>query len=131
MVIVGDNQYPLSCYRPVAIPKGSRIRISRFNNGARGYLCIAGGIQSPSVLGSRSALVSLPDAGLGRMLKQGDRLDFDESAAAKLEVSSSSTFNLNRLFHRESKVMRIVEGAHAELFTSAHRSALCEMPFSV
>lgn len=55
---------------------GERLRIGRIGPGLRAYLCIAGGVRVPSVLGSASTLVSAAMGGLdGRALRVGDLIE--------------------------------------------------------
>lgn len=51
--------------------RGSTLAIGSSPWGARGYLCVAGGIDTPVVLGSRGAS---PRAGIGAMLSTGDEV---------------------------------------------------------
>ncbi len=57
--------------RSFRIQEGVTLTIGRARDGARGYLCVRGGIATPSLLGSRSVSAR---AGLGTMLAAGDRL---------------------------------------------------------
>ena len=50
----GDFEAEIPLNRPVLVPGGSRLSISRAARGARAYLAVAGGIAVPEVLGSRS-----------------------------------------------------------------------------
>ena len=54
---------------------GSRLRFGRIHQGARAYLAVAGGVQTPAVLGSRAThLVSRMGGLSGRALIAGDRI---------------------------------------------------------
>ncbi|HVL91149.1 MAG TPA: biotin-dependent carboxyltransferase family protein [Actinomycetota bacterium] len=55
----------------VPVAAGATLSIGKAARGARGYLCVAGGIATEPVLASRSAS---PRAGIGLMLAGGDRL---------------------------------------------------------
>lgn len=66
---------PLPMRRPMAVRHGAVITIGRAQAGARGYLAIAGGIDVPVVLGSRSTDLRSRIGGVdGRALRAGDRL---------------------------------------------------------
>ncbi|MFG0299599.1 MAG: 5-oxoprolinase/urea amidolyase family protein [Phycisphaerales bacterium JB047] len=112
---------------PTAIAAGSLLRIGPLSGGVRGYLCIAGGIQSPELLGSRSALVSLPNAGLGQQLMPGDRLKFivHDSSIPGMPRSVSSPCE------PQTKVLRIVPSMHTARFRESQLKDLCAQPFSV
>ncbi len=65
--------------RPVLVPRGGHVSISRCARGARGYLAVAGGIMVEMVLGSRSTYLPGEFGGLeGRVLKRGDRIPLAE-----------------------------------------------------
>lgn len=67
------NSVPL--WEGVAIPRGSRLGFGKQHTGSHAYLAIAGGIDVPLVLGSRSTHSSSETGGFqGRRLKQGDIL---------------------------------------------------------
>ena len=67
--------------RPVLIPRGARVSISRAARGARAYLAIAGGIAVEEVLGSRSTYLPGGFGGLqGRVLKRGDKIPLASDA---------------------------------------------------
>ena len=85
-IAVAGAQFDLSCdNRPVAtgtsfgVTPGQRIRFGRRVQGARAYVAIAGGLQTPPVLGSRAThLVSHMGGWQGRALVGGDRLAIGE-----------------------------------------------------
>lgn len=58
-------------------PRGAALDVGAAPSGARGYLCVAGGIDTPPVLGSRGAS---PRAGIGAMLSSGDVLPLGRAA---------------------------------------------------
>ncbi|MGA9335660.1 MAG: biotin-dependent carboxyltransferase family protein [Rudaea sp.] len=65
-----DRRIP--AWRPVALRAGSELNFGSMRSGARAYLAVAGGIDVPSVLGSRSVDLN---GGLGtRSLAAGDEL---------------------------------------------------------
>jgi antagonist of KipI len=62
-------------WESIVIPKNSRLRFGTPRTGSRAYLAIAGGIDVPLVLGSRSTHCASETGGFaGRQLKQGDVL---------------------------------------------------------
>lgn len=68
----GDSALP--CWRPIAVRAASELAFGGMPRGARAYLAVAGGIDAPSVLGSRSSDLN---AGIGpsaRPLAAGDVL---------------------------------------------------------
>ncbi|MHB8798977.1 MAG: 5-oxoprolinase subunit C family protein [Thermoanaerobaculia bacterium] len=66
---------PLPAWEAVSVPAGGRLAVGRALSGARGYVCVRGGLDVPSVLGSRATDVATGFGGLdGRPLRAGDRL---------------------------------------------------------
>ena len=73
----------LPMWRPIALEAGSEVRIARVLRGARAYLAVAGGIDVPLVLGSRSTDLSSGFGGWqGRALRAGDKLPVFRAGAA-------------------------------------------------
>ena len=69
-----DNQ-PIPCWQSVAVSRGGVLSFSGPRDGIRAYLAVAGGIDVPPVLGSRSTYTRSKLGGLaGRALAPGDRL---------------------------------------------------------
>jgi biotin-dependent carboxylase-like uncharacterized protein len=81
--------------------------------GARAYLCVAGGIAVPAVLGSRSTHVRSGLGGLeGRALRRGDRLPLGQAPASTAVRLSEGA--LRRLATTEP--IRVTRGAQARQF---------------
>jgi biotin-dependent carboxylase-like uncharacterized protein len=67
------DENPFRGWRLVRVRKGSIIWIKEARRGFRGYLAVAGGIEVPEVLGSRSTYLTGKMGGLdGRSLRKGD-----------------------------------------------------------
>lgn len=67
------------------VREGQVLELSFPRYGARGYLCVAGGIHVPAVLGSRSTALRGSFGGFeGRELATGDTLDVDTPSRARL-----------------------------------------------
>jgi len=63
---------------------GARLKFGRIHQGARAYLAVAGGVQTPRVLGSRAThLVSRMGGLSGRSLVAGDRIPIVTGAAQR------------------------------------------------
>jgi antagonist of KipI len=63
---------------------GSRLKFGRVHHGARAYLAVAGGVQTPPVLGSRAThLVSRMGGLAGRALVAGDRVPIATAAVPR------------------------------------------------
>jgi antagonist of KipI len=72
-----------------AVKAGQRLRFGRVLQGARAYLAVAGGVQTPRVLGSRAThLVSRMGGLAGRALASGDRVPIPVSAPPRPQRKS-------------------------------------------
>ena len=95
-VTCNDRQVPIG--ESFVARRGQRVRFGRLVQGARAYVAVAGGIQSPPVLGSRAThLVSHVGGHEGRALVAGDRVPILDRQA-------------NRPFRRSSGVMLPAKG---------------------
>ena len=66
---------PVTMWRAIIVPQGATLSFAGVRDGVRAYLAIAGGIDVPQVLGSRSTYTRSRLGGLdGRALQPGDRL---------------------------------------------------------
>ncbi len=74
---------PVPMWTSVQAPAGGTLRCAKVGPGARGYLAVAGGIDVPPYLGSRSTYVRGAQGGLeGRALRAGDVLSLGDPAEA-------------------------------------------------
>ncbi|WP_337008484.1 biotin-dependent carboxyltransferase family protein [Pantoea sp. AS142] len=96
--------------------------------GARGYLCVAGGIDVPEVMGSRSTALRGSFGGFGgRQLQRGDRLPLGEASVLALPahgmgiapplVALASVFPFNRDGHIQ---LRAIPSGEYPLFAADH-----------
>ena len=53
------NGYPIEVGRSFTLKSGEELHIGGTSSGARGYLCVGGGFDVPTILGSRSALAAI------------------------------------------------------------------------
>jgi antagonist of KipI len=66
---------PLPMWQTISIRRNSEVSFTAVRNGIRSYLAVAGGIQVPEIMGSKSTYIRGGFGGLeGRPLKKGDRL---------------------------------------------------------
>jgi biotin-dependent carboxylase-like uncharacterized protein len=73
------NGNPLPRWEAVKVKSGDILSFGFVKNGCRGYLCIAGGIHVPIILGSKSTYMMGRLGGYrGRALRKGDRLSVGE-----------------------------------------------------
>lgn len=126
--------------RPVLLGAGARLRIGSTLVGARGYLAVAGGVQVPAVLGSRSTYVPAGFGGFeGRALRAGDALALDAAAPALAAARfarlrdardaaefSSTAWRVGSITLPRSAAIsvRAMEGRHYAQFDPASRRAV-------
>lgn len=140
---IADSE-PLPMDRPVLIRRGTTLTCSTADAGCRAYLAVAGGINVPLVLGSRS---TYPRANLGgfegRNLKAGDRLvagemsDESRQIIDRLAVSDKQPFvsrkrSLGPMWsvHAEP-IVRVLPGSEIDWLTPASRQLLQTGEFEI
>ncbi|MBI5690344.1 MAG: 5-oxoprolinase subunit PxpB [Verrucomicrobia bacterium] len=103
--------------RPWRVRAGETLRFGEARCGCRGYLAVAGGIDVPEILGSRSTLMRAGmGGGHGRALAAGDRV-----AVARGRTPGPGQWQVDpRVLsvHRDPAVVRVVRGAEASEFPS-------------
>jgi biotin-dependent carboxylase-like uncharacterized protein len=107
----GAGAMPVPHQQVFTVHAKSVLRVGALREGARTYLCVSGGIETPLLLGSRSALVSIPDAGLGCALKKGDEIPIGVATQVReipVRVASSAM---------RKNVIRIVPSHHTDSFS--------------
>jgi KipI family sensor histidine kinase inhibitor len=116
VVALGGAEFPsIPRWRPVAIKGGTTLKIGPSRNGSRGYLAVAGGIDVPPVLGSRSTYVRARLGGhQGRRLINGDVLPLRD-----VQRPFRNHWRIDeRIMPRYSSfaVVRVIPGEHAGQF---------------
>jgi antagonist of KipI len=110
----------------VAAPSGSVLRFGARLRGARAYLALAGGIDTPVVLGSRATHVSTRMGGLhGRAVTRGDRLPVgpcDRTVAATPDVGLAIPVG-------ETPVVRVLAGPQTDRFVPDALEQLVSAPY--
>ncbi|HET8532986.1 MAG TPA: biotin-dependent carboxyltransferase family protein [Methylomirabilota bacterium] len=78
------NGAPVPAWETVPVKAGDVLRLGPARTGVRAYLAVAGGLETPLVLGSRSTYVRGRLGGVGgRALRRGDRLPLGAAAPAR------------------------------------------------
>jgi len=108
-------------WKSVLIPAGAELRFHGAARGAWAYLCVAGGIDVPLVLGSRSTCSSAAFGGLeGRALQAGDILRAGAASAGGADAGARAGrwLRLDAVPPLGSRVVaRAVPGPQDDLFT--------------
>jgi antagonist of KipI len=126
---------PVPAWCPVWIRAGAELVLGKVRNGVRGYLAVAGGIHSPSVLGSRSVDVN---GGLARALAAGDILPTTPTRCSasgsgeKAFVAAKWSLDPAAWFEGHfAQPIHVIAGAHWDHLDSASLAALLDTEFRV
>jgi 5-oxoprolinase (ATP-hydrolysing) subunit A len=125
---------PAPAFEAFELRAGERLRVGMISGGARRYLCVAGGIVTPMVMGSRSTQISAGIGGVdGRALRAADVLPvgvprrddvdegFDPMAEGVVPLADDRGVRVLRCM----SAARAVDGEN----TAAHQ--LCAIAFEV
>ena len=120
---------PLAMWASVQAVPGQTLRLGATRDGARCYLCVAGGINLEQFLGSASTHVLSGLGGLqGRPLRKGDDLQISpESAPRRKRIIPQNM--LVRL--RQSKVLRVTPGPQSDWFDKTAQETFYSSTYQV
>jgi antagonist of KipI len=125
-ITAGGAQVPSGT--SVHLPRGTRVQFGRRRAGARAYLAIAGGVQTPPVLRSRATHVVSAMGGFeGRALMAGDRVPI-QATPAPGTVRRASGLTLPASGRAR---LRLLPGPQSEWFDAAAHRALTSVSFRV
>jgi KipI family sensor histidine kinase inhibitor len=113
VAVVGAEFPGLPAGRAVRLAAGAEIALGHAISGCRGVVAIAGGVDVPCVLGSRSTLVAAGFGGLsGRPLRAGDRLAIGEPSRPPV---ASGGMPSGRSPARGRCVLRVIPGEQIDV----------------
>ncbi|TCP57601.1 antagonist of KipI [Tumebacillus sp. BK434] len=134
-------------WQPVWVQAGCVLELQRAVAGCRAYLAVAGGVDVPEVMGSRSTFLRAGLGGTaGRALREGDVLAVGEvslqqkARMAKLRArADGAAFAAEPIFpspgllpaYAEHPVVRVLRGREYEWFDAASRERLWQAEFAV
>ena len=138
---------PLPLWRPICVPAGTTLSATSAVRGCRGYLAVAGAIDVPAVLGSRSTYVRAALGGVdGRALRRGDMLPVGAPSELSRRISERVLASRGGgraavarwgasaaliPFFTASAVIRVIDGQHAHLLTPESAERLWSTEFRV
>jgi len=127
-VVVDDRPAPWNA--AFLVPSGARLRFRGRKQGARAYLAVAGGIDVPPTLGSRSTHVVSAMGGLeGRALRAGDRIPLGDRSAVRGAAPALET-PVVPLPSGEA-VIRVLPGPQRDYFSSDALERLQSAPYAI
>ena len=138
---------PIPPWHPTLLAPGATLRFGRALRGCRTYIAVAGGIDVPSVFGSRSTYLRADFGGFeGRALHAGDRLPVGEASQLSKRIAASLRGDASertatvarwsagasiRTLSSDDAIVRLIRGAHTSLLTEASIGALVGSKFRV
>ncbi len=110
---------PIPMWEPVAVPAGATLSFDGARDGMRGYLAVAGGIDVPVVMGSRSTYVKGAIGGrLGRALRASDSLPMMERDGHLDPANNRLPDHLGAPSYGNTHQIRVVLGPQDVAFTA-------------
>jgi antagonist of KipI len=107
------NNTEVSLWKSIVIKKGEILSFGRVNKGARTYISVAGGIQVPLVLHSKSTFLTGKFGGLeGRALEEGDIIYGNPFIMRNRFLDASLIPD-----YKSPLTVRVILGHHKEKFT--------------
>lgn len=136
--ICGGNLTPqldskvVGCWRAIPVAKGQTLTFGKPRAGSRCYVAVAGGIDVPVVMGSRSTYTRAELGGyLGRALESGDQLAIGEASAAQKSAVQNGSWFAPSPSYSSNPVIRIMKGRQFELFSEQSRKDFISETFSL
>ncbi|CAI4032194.1 5-oxoprolinase component C [Nitrospira tepida] len=124
------NGVALPLWTSVPVKAGSRLVFGTRRSGARGYLAVAGGVDVPVVLGSRSTHVSSGTGGLkGRALAAGDCLIGGTAGPHQQAMIGRSLPERLRPSYSAAATLRILPGPQLSSFAPQAFDVLAANPY--
>ena len=120
-----NNSIPF--WKRLLIKKGQILDIRSTKNGARCYLCVAGGINIKDVMGAKTTHLTSGIGGLHcRILKKLDELDF-----GLLDDSIKPIQNLNDSITTDTKIIKVTKGVQWSWFDKNQKNKLFQHQYQV
>ncbi len=111
---------PLAPWHAVPVRAGATLTLGKAQHGCRAYVAVAGGIDVPVVLGSRSTFIPGRFGGLeGRALRAGDVLGFGEASTPAGRRALATA--LRPVY---GPIIRLIAGEHLDLLDAGSRDTL-------
>jgi biotin-dependent carboxylase-like uncharacterized protein len=126
------NGTPMPCWTAVPVHAGDTLNIgSTTRSGCRAWLCVAGGIDLPVVLGSRSTLVRASLGGVeGRLLRKGDHLAVGMTPVATRDLAGFAC-PAELLPHDDDRPVPVLPGPQAGALSPAGHQAFLHATWTV
>lgn len=121
-----DNK-SIPFWKRLQIKKGQILDIRSTKNGARCYLCVAGGINIEDVMGAKTTHLTSGIGGLhGRILKKLDELDF-----GPLDDSIKPIQKVNDSIITDTEIIKVTKGVQWPWFDKKQKNKLFQHQYQV
>lgn len=119
-------------WRAITAAKGQTLTFGKPRSGSRCYMAVAGGIDVPAVMGSRSTYIRAGLGGYqGRALESGDQLAIGEASAAQQSTAQNRSWFVPSPSYSPNPVIRVTKGRQFELFSEQSQKYFLSETFSV
>ncbi|RQG89026.1 biotin-dependent carboxyltransferase [Natrarchaeobius halalkaliphilus] len=126
------NGDPIGSWETVAVEAGDELSVQFATDGARAYLAVAGGIDVPEVMGSRSTYTLVGIGGHeGRGLEAGDELSVGEPPNGSVDLVGTRLPDEYIPEYADENAVRIVVGLTSYRLTDEARATLCDAEWTV
>lgn len=125
------NETAVGLWRPLRIQKGQILTFGTPRRGSRAYLAVAGGINVPAIMGSRSTYLRAALGGFnGRALEAGDRLTTGAANDTSFAVNAPSWF-MPPAYYSSKPEIRVTAGRQFTSFSEDSRKRFFSELFTV
>lgn len=112
------DEVPIERGRAYLIQKGQRLKFGMAKSGVRAYLAIAGKMQVPVIINSKSTNLKCKMGGLdGRKLQNGDELKVQVRKYSKKKTEKLLKKQMEPTDYEEKKMIRVVLGPQDDCFS--------------
>ncbi|SIS00422.1 5-oxoprolinase subunit C family protein [Natronorubrum thiooxidans] len=126
------NGESIGTWETVAVDAGDELELAFATEGARAYLAVAGGIDVPEVMGSRSTYTLVGIGGHeGRSLEEGDELPIGEADDTPTDLVGTQLDDEYVPAYADEDTVRVVLGLTDYRLTEESKETLCEAEWTV
>ena len=112
------NNFPAPMWEAIEVKKGDIISFGQIKSGCRSYLLVAGGIDVPIILGSKSTYARGKIGGLkGRPLKKADIINIGKTNQELQNIIGRKVTANNLPVYNEENEIRVILGPQDDYFT--------------
>ncbi|KZN98363.1 biotin-dependent carboxyltransferase family protein [Bacillus badius] len=125
------NGEPVPMWETLAVQAGDQLSFDFVKQGARVYLAVAGGIDVPLIMGSRSTYTLCGIGGLeGRPLQAGDELKIGSDVKQRVKIGTRIQEDLIPVFSKSNEI-RVVVGLCSYRLTEESKERFFSLDWTV